>query len=58
MALRDVMRALNEKDLVAPATESRLAGEGQMDPDRAVKNQVREEASNAPLMRLSQINEA
>jgi hypothetical protein len=52
------MRALNEKDLAAPATESRLAGEGQMDPDRAVKNQVQEEASSAPLMRMSQINEA
>ncbi|MGC5330630.1 hypothetical protein [Micromonospora sp. DT62] len=57
MALRDVLHALNETELVAAPTEARLGGEGQVSPAR-VAEQASEDAFDAPMMVLSQINEA
>jgi hypothetical protein len=57
MALRDVLQALNDTNLVAAPTESRLAGEGIVAPDRLVEMQ-NDEASDAPMMVLSRINES
>ncbi|MBV9024674.1 MAG: hypothetical protein JO362_12985 [Streptomycetaceae bacterium] len=58
MALRDVLQALNETDLVAAPTESRLVGEGAVAPARAATLHASNEAFDAPLMVVSQINEA
>lgn len=57
MALRDVLSALNETDLVAAPTEGRLAGEGGVNPAR-VAAFASDEAYDAPMMAMSQINEA
>ncbi|MGA5417908.1 hypothetical protein [Streptomyces pseudogriseolus] len=58
MALRDVFQSLNETDAVASPTESRLAGEGVLDPEKAAVLNNTEEATDAPMTVLSQINEA
>ncbi|MFF3216069.1 hypothetical protein ACFYYB_36330 [Streptomyces sp. NPDC002886] len=57
MALRDVLQSLNDTDLVAAPTESRLAGEGVIDPAKAAVLS-NDEAYDAPMMVMSQINEA
>lgn len=57
MALRDVLNALNDGDVVAAQAISRLAGEGGVDPAR-VANYASDEAYDAPMMVVSQINEA
>ncbi len=56
MALQDVLNALNESD-VTSATTSRLAGEGGVSPAQ-VAAYATDEAYDAPMMVLSQINEA
>ncbi|MFE2533796.1 MULTISPECIES: hypothetical protein [unclassified Streptomyces] len=58
MALRDVFQSLNETDAVASPAESRLAGEGLLDPEKAAVLNNNEEAADAPMTVLSQINEA
>jgi hypothetical protein len=58
MALRDVFQSLNEADVLASAAESRLAGEGVLDPEKAAVLNNSEEAADAPMTVLSQINEA
>ncbi|KPI28045.1 MULTISPECIES: hypothetical protein [unclassified Streptomyces] len=57
MALRDVLNNLNDTELVANPTEARLAGEGVIDPAKAAVLS-NDEAYDAPMMVLSQINEA
>jgi hypothetical protein len=57
MALRDVLNSLNDTELVANPTEARLAGEGVVDPAKAALLN-NDEAYDAPMMVLSQINEA
>ncbi|MGG8408211.1 hypothetical protein ACM614_17210 [Streptomyces sp. 12297] len=57
MALKDVLNNLNDTELVANPTESRLAGEGVIDPAKAAVLS-NDEAYDAPMMVLSQINEA
>jgi hypothetical protein len=57
MALRNVLQALNDTDLVAAPTQSRLAGEGVTAPHHMVE-MYNDEASDAPMMVLSRINES
>ncbi len=57
MALRDVLQSLNDTELVANPAESRLAGEGVIDPERAAVLH-HDESQDAPMMVMSQINEA
>lgn len=56
MALRNVLQALNDTGLIAAQTESRLPGEGVTAPHHV--EMYNDEASDAPMMVLSRINES
>lgn len=58
MALRDVFKSGSDEELTSSETESRLPGEGLVTPDVAAELISSDESEDAPLMVLSQINEA
>ncbi|AND17199.1 hypothetical protein [Rathayibacter tritici] len=57
MGLKDVLSALNDADIVAAPSLARAAGEGGVDPSK-VAAYASDEAYDAPMMIMSQINEA
>jgi hypothetical protein len=57
LSLKNVLSALNDADMVAAPSMSRAAGEGGVDPARVAAYST-DEAYDAPMMIMSQINEA